>query len=1237
MSNQENTKLQPPPKNENETLFRVFFEQSADAYLILDGNVFVDCNQATVKMLHAQNKTEVLRTHPADLSPEFQPDGRLSDEKADEMIRIALERGSHRFEWMHRRLDGEDFPVEVLLTPIKAGDKTLIHATWRDITERKQSETVMSQLVALVEVSHDAIFTANPRGEITSWNPAAALIFGYTAEEIIGKSAITLAPPEAHDEARRTLMRLMNGEQLPPIESVRVAKDGRRIDAIIHSAVLKDAAENVTGFSITIRDISERKRAERERAILEKQIREAYERRGEQVHISTEISQEIAQATELNDLFNRVVTLTKERLGYYHTQLLRYDSTQRAVVLVAGYGETGQNMIDGGHKMPIGRGLIGIAAATGETILRADLSEDPDWQPNPLLPETRSEIAVPIKLKDEVLGVLDIQSDQVNAITDDDRLLLEGLCGQIAIAMAQTRLRQEMKARLDEINRLYRAMRREGWQEYQHAVALPAAIQYDQSGVHPIEEQDLASELFTSVELALPGGDALGELAILEDPERPLTREDQTFLKQISGQIALALENARLFNQTQEALSRTENLYNASREISASKDADEVAQVLIRRIDRTNLDRIVVTLIDQSAEEPPTAEVRAVWDKTGRLQAGERLTPDRMPLLNNTDGQNLFLIDDFETSGKIDPALRGTFQSFGVRSVAAIPIRLGESLFGWLILETLEKPRQFSTEDMTPFIALAEQAAVVLKNQQLLQQTQSALTAVQESEQQLAEAMRIAHMANWELNLETMTFTVGDRLFEMLGTTPEELGGRQITAEEYAQRFVYPEDAGVVESEIQLALQSENPENYFGHTEYRIRRLDGEIRQVVADYRIGVNDAGRPVRAFGSFLDVTERVQAEQALREAQERAQTILESITLPMVIARSSDAVITFINQPALETVQWNSDEIIGRSTHDFYHNPEDRERFIRELREKGQVSNMEMQLLRADGTPFWALLSARVFNYQGEPSILTTFSDITERIRAQEAVTRRATELATVAEIGTTISTILEEQQLLETVVQLTQRRFNLYHCHVFILNEQEQTLQARACGWEEGSPHFGKHGNVTIPLDDPHALVAQAARNRQSVIVNDVRSNPNWQPSEQLPDTNAEMAVPVIAGGQVLGVLGVQAREVNRFSDADISIMTTLASQMAVALKNARAYAQTQQQAEYEAMINQISQRIQSTTSVESALQVAIRELGRALGAKRANIQLGLPTQPKPEERPANSQHETSPLPPEHRNT
>jgi GAF domain-containing protein/HAMP domain-containing protein len=220
------------------------------------------------------------------------------------------------------------------------------------------------------------------------------------------------------------------------------------------------------------------------------------------------------------------------------------------------------------------------------------------------------------------------------------------------------------------------------------------------------------------------------------------------------------------------------------------------------------------------------------------------------------------------------------------------------------------------------------------------------------------------------------------------------------------------------------------------------------------------------------------------------------------------------------------------------------------------------------------------------------------------------RRARQLAAVSEISTVSSRELDIQKMLATVVHMTQRQFGLYHAHVFTFNEISQNLEIVACGWEEGDEHEGTHGTTTIPLVQEQSLVARAARSRQAVVVNDVRSDPGWLPNPLLPRTASEAAVPLVIGDQVLGVLDVQSDRVNAFSDEDVSIQATLAAQVATALQNARSFARAQRQAEREALLNAISQKIQSATSVEAVLQIAARELGHALGAPRTIAQLSM---------------------------
>jgi GAF domain-containing protein len=230
--------------------------------------------------------------------------------------------------------------------------------------------------------------------------------------------------------------------------------------------------------------------------------------------------------------------------------------------------------------------------------------------------------------------------------------------------------------------------------------------------------------------------------------------------------------------------------------------------------------------------------------------------------------------------------------------------------------------------------------------------------------------------------------------------------------------------------------------------------------------------------------------------------------------------------------------------------------------------------------------------------------------ETRRGQLELDKRARELASVAEISSASARELNVGKMLETVVQLTQRKFDLYHAHVFTYDDITKSLVIRACGWKEGDEHGGTHGTTTIPVDQEQSLVARSARERKAVIVNDVRSDPGWLPNPLLPDTRSEMAVPLIVGEQLLGVLDVQKDIINGFSEEDINVKTTLAIQVATSLQNAQSFFQAQQQAEREAMLNAISQKIQSATTVEAVLQIAARELGHALGAPLTVAQLGL---------------------------
>lgn len=143
--------------------YRVLFDSSQDAHFIVDSDGILDCNEATVRLLKSPGKEEVLKVHPARLSPEYQPDGEKSVEKSARMDAIAREKGWHRFEWVHRKFDGEEFPVEVTLNAVEIDGKSAIIAVWHDLTEIKRTEKRLSEMAGELRSKNEALSRVNDR------------------------------------------------------------------------------------------------------------------------------------------------------------------------------------------------------------------------------------------------------------------------------------------------------------------------------------------------------------------------------------------------------------------------------------------------------------------------------------------------------------------------------------------------------------------------------------------------------------------------------------------------------------------------------------------------------------------------------------------------------------------------------------------------------------------------------------------------------------------------------------------------------------------------------------------------------------------------------------------------------------------------------------------------------------------------------------------------------------------
>ena len=254
------------------------------------------------------------------------------------------------------------------------------------------------------------------------------------------------------------------------------------------------------------------------------------------------------------------------------------------------------------------------------------------------------------------------------------------------------------------------------------------------------------------------------------------------------------------------------------------------------------------------------------------------------------------------------------------------------------------------------------------------------------------------------------------------------------------------------------------------------------------------------------------------------------------------------------APETLYESADPIIGLI------HPDDLAEFQRSVAHSAQTLEIwqwEGRVYTQSGTVVFMRGQSKP-ELQPDGSILWSgvLIDISDRKQSQVALAKRAVELEVVAEISTAVATSLEPQTVLQLICDLTADRFGLYHAHIYLLNNRNQALTLAA-----GAGAIGRQlmtEGWMIPLNQEQSLVANAARIKQGVVANDVRQTSGFLQNPLLPETRSEMAVPMLVGKQVLGVLDVQSDKVNNFSQEDIQIYTILAGQVASAVRNAQLF-------------------------------------------------------------------------------
>jgi PAS domain S-box-containing protein len=463
-------------------------------------------------------------------------------------------------------------------------------------------------LRTLIDNTPDYVYAVDTEGRFLLANVAIAQSVGATSpDEVVGKTNFDFHPPEAAAQLDATDQRVIqSGQPLLNYEEVSVDQIGNQVWSLTNEVPLRDSQGKIVGAVGITRNITERK-----------QVDAKLQRRALQLRAAAEVARDATTAQDLDELLSQAANLVRDRFGFYHAGIFLVDEQGEYAILTAASGRAGQAMLEHGYKLRVSEtDVVGCVTRRGQPRIALDVGTDAVQFKNPYLPDTRSELALPLKAGGQVIGVLDVQSQQPSAFDAEDVQVLQIVADQLAVSIQNLRLLREMQQTVRELEVAYGRYTRRSWGTFAQGSNRSRGYRYRRLGIEPAVEQSSEAReamqrgqsIITTLRpdtaavssaaqdngqpvissLAVPiklRGQTVGVLN-LRFEEETVAQETVSMVEEIAERLALVLENARLMQEAQSLVSREQRINLISSQVRSSISLDTILQNTVRELGR---------------------------------------------------------------------------------------------------------------------------------------------------------------------------------------------------------------------------------------------------------------------------------------------------------------------------------------------------------------------------------------------------------------------------------------------------------------------------------------------------------------------------------------------------------------------------------------------------------------------------------------------------------------------------